>query len=69
MKQIKGDDMEILIGKIFFLISSVWAVAVLFRIAASLLVGHRRQAHRNHGYSTPPPVQAIYSEKPKRVHS
>jgi hypothetical protein len=68
MKQIKGDDMEILIGKIFFLISSVWAVAVLFRIAASLLA-HRRQVHRNRGYLAPPPVQAIYSEKPKRVHS
>jgi len=66
MKQIKGDEMEILIGKIFFLISSVWAVVVLFRIAASLLA-HRRHAHRSPGY--PPPVQTIYSEKPKRVHS
>jgi hypothetical protein len=68
MEQIKGDDMEIIIGKIFFLISSVWAVVVLFRIAASLLA-HRGQPHRSRGYPPPPPVQTIYSEKPKRVPS
>jgi hypothetical protein len=38
----QGDAMEIVIGKIFFLISSIWAVIVLYRIAAGLLAHRRR---------------------------
>ncbi len=55
--------MDIIIGKIFFLISTVWAVIVFYRIAASLLTRRRRDD------SAQPPDQQIFSEKPKRVHS
>ena len=34
--------MEIAIAKIFFLISAVWAVIVLYRIASGLMTQRRR---------------------------
>jgi len=61
------DDMEIVIGKLFFLISSAWAFVVLYRIAASLLT-HRRPTHRDQAYPPPPPTRPVYSEKSKRAH-
>jgi len=61
------DDMEIIIGKLFFLISSAWAFVVLYRIAASLLT-RRRPTQRVQDYPPQPPARPIYSEKPKRAH-
>jgi hypothetical protein len=60
------DDMEIVIGKLFFLISSAWAFVVLYRIAASLLA-HRRPTQRIRVYPPQPPAQPVYSEKPRRA--
>ncbi len=61
--------MEIVIGKLFFLISSAWAFVVLYRIAASLLA-HRRLSQRSRTYPLTPqqPIRPVYSEKPKRAH-
>lgn len=67
MNQVKGDDMEIVIGKIFFLISSAWAVIVLYKIAASLIT-HRGVTQRSRDYPPPPPARQTCSEKAKRVH-
>jgi hypothetical protein len=53
--------MDIVIGKIFFLISAAWAFIVLFRIAVSLL------SHRGRDFP-PPSAPMIYPEKPKRMH-
>lgn len=60
------DDMEIIIGKVFFLISSAWAFVVLYRIAASLLA-HRRPTQRMRSYPPQAPARPVYSEKPKRA--
>lgn len=59
--------MEIFIGKMFFLISSAWALVVLYRIAASLLV-HRRPTQRTQAYPPQTPARPVYAEKPKRAH-
>lgn len=59
--------MEIIIGKLFFLISSVWAFVVLYRIAASLLT-QRRPTQRDQADPFPPPARPVYSEKSKRAH-
>jgi hypothetical protein len=52
--------MDIVIGKIFFLVSAAWAFIVLFRIAVSLL------SHRGRDY--PPPAPMVCPEKPKQMH-
>jgi len=61
------DDMEIVIGKLFFLISSAWAFVVLYRIAASLLT-HRRPAQRVAAYPPQLPARPVHPEKPKQAH-
>jgi hypothetical protein len=61
MKQVKGDEMEIVVGKLVFLISSLWAFIVLYRIVAGLL------NQRNRDYPTPPRIRRTSSEKPKRT--
>jgi hypothetical protein len=61
------DDMEIVIGKLFFLISSAWAFVVLYRIAASLLA-HRRPIQRIRAHPPQPPAQPVYPEKSKQAH-
>jgi hypothetical protein len=60
------DRMEIVIGKLFFLISSAWAFVVLYRIAASLLA-QRRPIQRIRSYPPQASARPGYSEKPKRA--
>lgn len=60
--------MEIVIGKFFFLVSSTWALVVLYRIAADLLAG-RKMTQRGRGQPSQPPMQPAYSEKSKQAQS